>query len=585
VRRSRRYGLPLMTTAIFSRTLPLAALLIVMTASNTLAQDTSAVAQSDSLLCEGRRITTIELGSGIRAVGDEVPGLFRPVVNLVLGGARTKAGALRPYVLLEPGSVCSESRRREGERLLRGLKYIAGARLRPETDGDGVRIVVETSDDLRPIVGMTLDDNTPESIKLGTVNLGGTGTLIEGHWDDGGAFRHGYGFRAGNQTIFGRRAMLGMSVDTRPLGNRTFISLSEPYLTRFQSIAWELSLRDETEYIALDRNVADRSAWRTGWRTFNAGALGRISLGTIQLLAGGLYTHERISPADSGVIITATGLESPTTPALADRYARQSGARAGVIGGIRALSFNTAEGLQTLYGVHDVARGVQAAAVVGRGVSSDDDHPFIAAEVYAGVGGPKSFASARVVAERRASEAQHAARLASARLAWYWRVSDRQTQEVSAEFSGIWREDVPGAVFLDDRLTGPRGFDGAVASGSRLAVGRFERRLRLGGFGGSVGFGGAAFVDAAKLWSGDAPLGVTTDPQFSAGVGFLVALPRNSRKTIRIDASYPFTQPDGVGGFDVRLTVTNAGRTYWREPAAFQRSRIVPMLRSLLGWF
>jgi hypothetical protein len=116
-------------------------------------------------------------------------------------------------------------------------------------------------------------------------------------------------------------------------------------------------------------------------------------------------------------------------------------------------------------------------------------------------------------------------------------------------------------------------------------VGRFERRLRLGGFGGSVGLGGAAFVDAAKLWSGDAPLGVTTDPQFSAGVGFLVAVPRTSRKTIRIDASYPFTQPDGVGGFDIRLTVTNAGHNYWREPAAFQRSRIVPMLRSLLGWF
>ena len=116
-------------------------------------------------------------------------------------------------------------------------------------------------------------------------------------------------------------------------------------------------------------------------------------------------------------------------------------------------------------------------------------------------------------------------------------------------------------------------------------MGRFERRMRIGGFGRAVGLGAAAFVDAAKLWSGDAPLGVTTDPQFGAGVGFLVAIPRNSRKTIRVDASYPFTQPDGVGGIDVRLTVTTAGRRYWREPAAFQRSRIVPMLRSLLGWF
>lgn len=556
-----------------------------LTATESRAQEPSTVAQSDSALCEGRRITQIDLDEGIRAVADEVPGIVRPIVRLVLGGARTRASALRPYVLLEPGSTCTEARRREGERLLRGLKYVAGARLRPQPDGDGVRIVVESSDDLRPIVGMTLDGSTPESMTLGTVNLGGTGTLVEGRWADGGAFHDGLGFRASNPTIFGRRATLGISIDRRPLGDRTFLSLSEPYLTRFQSIAWELSLRDETEYIPLSRNVADRTVWRTNWRTVNAGALGRISLGNVQLLAGGLYTHERIAPADSAVLVTSDGLEPADDPALADRYVSQSGARTGIIGGIRALTFNTAEGLQTLEGIHDIARGVQAAAVVGRGVSEDDDHPFIATEVYAGVGGPKSFASARVTAERRSSDSQRAARLVSSRVAWYWRVSERQTQEVSAEFSGVWREDVPVAVFLDDRLTGPRGFDGSVASGTRLAVGRFERRLRFGGFGRSVGFGGALFGDVAKLWAGDAPLGVTTDPQFSAGVGFLVALPRNSRKTIRIDASYPFTQPDGVGGFDIRLTVTNAGRTYWREPASFQRSRIVPMLRSLLGWF
>ena len=499
--------------------------------------------------------------------------------------SRTKPGALRPYVLLQPGSMCTEAWRREGERLLRGLPYIASAHLRPEPDGDGVRLVVETTDDLRPIVGMTIDDGTPESLTFGTVNFGGTGKLIEAHWMDGGVFRDGYGFRVSDPTVFGRRATLGVSVDRRPLGRRSFVALSEPYLTRFQRIAWELSFRDETEYVPLDRNVADRAAWNTEWRTFNAGALGRISLGGLQLLGGGLYTHERITPADSGVIVTPGGLQSPETGLLTGRYVAQSGARAGVIAGLRALTFTTVEGLQTIEGTHDVARGVQAAAVVGRGVSSDDDHPFIATEVYAGVGGSRSFASARVTSERRSSDTRRAARLTSGRLAWYWRVSERQTQEVSAEFTGIWREDVPVALFLDDRLTGPRGFDGSTASGTRLLVGRFERRARVGGFGRAVGLGVAGFLDAAKLWSGDAPLGVTTDPQFGAGVGFLVAIPRDSRKTIRLDASYPFTQPDGVGGFDVRLTVTTAGRAYWREPAAFQRSRVVPMLRSLLGWF
>ena len=562
------------------------AAILLLTARSVEAQDTTVVAPSDSAVCEGRRITEIDVENAIRPVADGVrPAFVRPVVRAVLGGARTRPSALRPYVLLTPGSICTNARRREGERLLRGLRYVAGARLRAEPDGDGVRIIVEASDDLRPIVGMTLDDGTPESITLGTVNFAGSGNLVELHWNDGAPFRDGFGFRVNDPVVLGRRAILGVSLDRRSLGDRFAFSLSEPYLTRFQTVAWELSLNDETQYVALDRNVADQSAWRTSWRTFNAGALGRITLGSVQLLAGGLFTHERMTPADSGVLLTSTGFQPVTSDVLVGRYAAQSGGRAGVIAGLRALTFITVDGLETVEGVHDVARGLQAAAVVGRGVTDDDDHPFVATEMYAGMGGATSFANARLTVERRDSDAPQASRLASGRVAWYWRASERQTQEVSAEFTGIWRDDTPAAVFLDDRLTGPRGFDGSVASGSRLLVGRAERRLRVGGFGRAVGLAAAGFVDAAKLWSGDAPLGVTTDPQFGVGLGFLVAVPRDSRKTLRIDAAYPLTQPDGVGGFDVRLTVTTAGRRYWREPAAFQRSRIVPMLRSLLGWF
>jgi len=568
------------------RLVQLSAATILLLNTRSAAAQEPGVAQSDSAVCEGRRITTIDVENSIRRVADGAPGIVKPIVNLVLDGRQTRPGALSPYVLLRPGATCSEARRKEGERLLRGLRYVAKARIRAEPDGDGVRLIVEASDDLRPIVGMTLDDGTPQSLTLGSVNFAGTGTMFDANWSDGGVFRDGFRFRLNQPTMFGRRAILGASVDRRPLGDFLSVSVSEPYLTRYQAVAWELSLRDETEYVSLDRNIADRSAWQTDWRTFNAGALGRISLGGVQLLAGGLFTHEKITPASSGVVIAPDGVQPPPAGSPTSTYVAQSGARAGIIAGLRALTFKTVDGLQTVEGVHDVAQGVQAATVFGRGVSDDDDHPFIATEVYAGVGGQRSFASARVTAERRSSDTQRAARLVSSRLAWYWRVSDRQTQEVSAEFTGIWREDTPVAIFLDDRTTGPRGFDGSTASGTRMVVGRFERRLRLGGFGQAVGLGLAGFVDAAKLWAGDAPFGITTDPQFAIGAGFLVAIPRDSRKTIRLDAAYPLSQQlDGVGGVDIRLTITTAGRRYWREPAAFHRSRIVPMLRSLLGWF
>jgi hypothetical protein len=548
---------------------------------------TANTAMSDSTACEGQRISAIEVENAIRPVASGArPAFLRPVLRALLGGVRTRADAVSPYVLLETGGICTNAKRREGERLVRSLRYIAAARFRALPDSDGVRIVVDASDDLRPIVGMTLDDRDPTSLTIGNINFFGTGTLVEGRWSDGGFFRDGYGFRYNDPTTFGRRAIFAAAIDRRTIGDRLSLSLAEPYLTRFQKIAWELSFREETEYVPLDRNVDDPSAWQVGWTQFNAGAVGRIALGGVQILAGGIYNYERITPADSGVIITASGLQPVTNAVLIDRYPVQDGARAGVIAGIRALDFTTVDALETVDAQHDMARGLQVASVIGRGISANDDRPFVAAEVYAGVGGERFFMNARVTAERRSSEGQmDAARLTSGRGAMYLRISARQVQELNAEFTGIWRKDLPTAVFLDDRVTGPRGFEGTTASGSRLLVGRFEHRLRIGGFGTAIGFGLAGFVDGAKLWAGDSPLGETTDAQFSAGAGFLVALPRNSRKTIRIDAAFPLTKPDGVEKFEVRLTVTTAGRRYWREPAGFQRSRIVPMLRSLLGWF
>ena len=548
------------------------------------AQDTSAV--GDSASCEGRRVTAVDVAARIRTAVDEVrPAFVRPLVRAVLRATPTRPTALRPYVLLRPGSTCTEARRRESERLLRDLRYVANARVHAEPDGDGVRLVVEATDDLRPVVGLALDGATPEYLQLGTLSLGGSGVSVAADWTDGGGYRDGFGVRATDWTTGGRRAIASLNVARRPLGQLTLLGLGEPYLTRFQRLAWDLSLRDETQYVPLARNVDDPAAWRTKWRTFNAAAVGRVQGGPVQLLAGGLFTHERTEPADSGVLIGGSGLQPPPASLLANRYAVQSGARAGVIVGLRSLSFSRVEGLQALEGVHDVARGVQIAAVAGRGVSGDDDHPFAAVEAYLGAGGPRSFADARATFERRGTSIGSDTRLASGRVAWYLAASRRQTQEVSVEFTGVWREDLPVALFLDDRRTGPRGFDGATASGSRLLVGRFERRVRAGGFSRAVGLGFAGFVDAAKLWAGDTPLGVTTDPLVGVGAGFLVAVPRNSRKTIRLDGAWPLTKADGVEGATVRLTITTAGRAYWREQAGFGRSRIAPALRTLVGWF
>lgn len=542
-------------------------------------------AQDSAAVCEGRRITSIEVREQERTAVDEVrPPVLRTIVRAVLQTSPTRASALRPYLLLREGMTCDEARRRESERLMRDLPYVADATISTEADADGVRLVVSATEELKPVIGLRLDGATPSYLRFGTTSLGGNGIFLAGDWNDGGAYRDGYTVRAADWTVLGRRTTGALIASRYPLGDYTELVLSEPFLTRFQSLAWRISFRDETDFVRLERNVDEPLAWRTDLQQWTAGAIGRIHFGTAQILAGGIVTHERISPAESASVIGSDGL-LPPSPALGGLYTSQRGSRAGLITGLRALSFRRAEGLEALYGAHDVARGVQVATVFGRGVSGDADKPFVAADVYAGVGGTTSFASARATFERKNEDAGDATRLVGGRISWLWRASRRQTQEVILEYAGIWRDDIPVAFFLDDSRSGPRGFDGATASGSRLLIGRFERRVRAGGFGSAMGLGVAGFVDAARLWSGDALLGTTTGPHVGIGAGLLAAVPRDSRKTIRIDASYPLTSADGANGVTLRLTVTTAGRAYWREPAAFARSRIAPALQSLVGWF
>jgi hypothetical protein len=542
-------------------------------------------AQDSTSVCQGRRITAIDVQSPERTSVDAVrPAAVRPLVRAVLQAAPTRPAVLRPWILLKEGGACTEARRRETEHLLRELPFVASATVQAVPDGDGVRLVVEAVDELKPVLGLRLDDAVPQSLRFGSANLAGSGTFVAGEWADGDAYRDGFAVQATSWGALRSRAIVSLLTERRPLGEVSHLEIGAPFLTRFQSLAWTFSARTEHDYVRLQRNVSEPFAWPTRWRLVNAGALTRLQVGSVQMLAGGLATHERITSAEEGVVIGSDGLEPPPA-ALARQYDDQNSVRGSAVVGVRALSFQPAPGLEALEGVHDVARGVQMAIASGRGFSGAHDGAHLATELYAGVGTATSFANLRATFEQRNEHSAPATRLLSGRAAWYWLAGRRQTQELSVEYVAVWREDIPFAVFLDDRRVGPRGFTGATASGSRLLVARAERRVRTGGFGQAVGLGMAVFADAAKLWAGNTPLGSSPAPRLGVGAGLLVAIPRSSRRTIRLDAAAPLTPGGGASGVSARLTVRNAGRAYWREPASFLRARIVPSLRSLVGWF
>ena len=116
-------------------------------------------------------------------------------------------------------------------------------------------------------------------------------------------------------------------------------------------------------------------------------------------------------------------------------------------------------------------------------------------------------------------------------------------------------------------------FTGSQAAGGRLGVLRLEERLAVGGIGNMLGLGVAAFGDVAKLWAGDVPFGVTTDPRASVGGGLLVALPRKSQGFYRVDVATRLTRDRDAKPWTLRISRSLPYTTFWRDPADLSGAR------------
>ena len=112
---------------------------------------------------------------------------------------------------------------------------------------------------------------------------------------------------------------------------------------------------------------------------------------------------------------------------------------------------------------------------------------------------------------------------------------------------------------------------------------RAEDKYVWGRFREYATIGIAGFADAGKIWAGDSPFGVDTPVRYSAGVGLLVASPPRSRRLARLDLAYPIN-PDGKRRPELRLTVRDFGRTFWKEPNDLYRARERSRPASVFNW-
>jgi hypothetical protein len=529
--------------------------------------------------CNGQVITEVVVrsrGPSYGGVFERSPWLGRLVTSLHV---TTAPEVVENLVLLEAGGRCSIFLRRETERLLRAQPFLADASVAafPDTGGT-VRVEVETLDEPSVMGALGVTGASPylKAAAYGSGNVNGRGVSALAGWRDGGFYRDTYRLRYTNFQLFDEPVQFHLSAVRRDLGYDASGQVTYPFFTDLQPYAWRVAGGADDIFVPFRFPDREDAALGVRRQFLDAGGVVRAGGPGRSGILGGSLSFERAVPATSGVIVTDSGLVPEPGTALADRYDPFRSTRVNLLIGYREVNFLTVTGFDALAGSQDVRRGVQAAVTVGRSLEIGggvEQETFVSASLYGGVGSARSFAGLEVLGEgRRVAGGDWESLLVGGRFGAYFRPHPRHTVTGSVEYAAGRASWQPFQLALGDVRGGVRGYDEAGLGGAARLVMRLEERWRVGNISGTADAGVAAFVEAGRLWAGDAPYGVTTGYKPAIGVALLAALPPRSRRIWRLDLAVPLDRGAGARwGF--RITNEDRTRTFWFEPNDFRRNR------------
>jgi hypothetical protein len=501
----------------------------------------------------------------------------------------TKAGVVERFLLLTPGEPCTERRRAESERILRLQPFLAEASVRavPDLLG-GTRIEVEATDEISPLLDVRFRGARPSFVRIGNTNVAGQGLTVLAGAERGFAYRTGLHLHATAYQVFRRPYTLTFVLDHAPLGRTRSLSLGHPFLTDLQRNAWYLGYDEVHEYPSFVRPDLAELSLEVRRRFWGLGGVRRLGIGRQSAFMGALVSHEDMAPGRQAVIVSDSGLVADTTDALGGPHPSYRNVRFNAVLGARILSFTRARGFDALLASQDIATGVQLGVLLGRGIprlGSAANDIFASADLYAGLGAPRSFTSVRIGLEARRDVRADRwdSMVGSGRLVWYAKPADSHLVISSLEMAGGWRSRVPFQLRLGDRHGGARGYVASRDGGAVRGVGRVEHRWLVGEVADRAAFGWATFVDIGRVWAGDAPIGRDSPPRVGLGAGLLVAFPPESNRMWRLDVAIPLgSDPDAR--WEVRLTGTRV-RPFWREPDDVARARASGSPATIFTWW
>lgn len=543
-----------------------ALVLVAFTASGVRAQGGA----SSSVSCDGKTVHEIRVSSQRPSFKGEVAYWRLLARSLGLHHATTDTVIIRRFLVLKSGGKCSDFRVKESARLLRQEPFLTDVSVKAvPDDSGGVTINVETVDEIPALAAASVGGGRVSYLEIGNENLFGKAWLLAVHGADQEIEGRSGGFRASDYQFLARPYQLDVTADWGQHASSWVVDAFHSYLTDLQRIAWQVGIaRANPQLIALSRGE-DVDPLALEFNTMGADIGGVVKLGNFKtpILVGGMVTITR-RQAIGALAITDSGLESDTT--LLGRYPKVSRARFAGIGAWRNLNFITVQGFNSLTGTEDVPTGAQLLGQLGRGTHSLNgaSDVFLLGDVLGGVGSGKSFAEMHLITEGRhqIGQSDWDGIVSSGMLAVYLKPSDRDLVRWWGEFEGGWRVQTPFQLGLNAEGQRLIGYRGALFGGRRAAAGLLMRHVVPGATKyGDVAFG--VFLNAARLWAGDAPFGENTSVLPSAGISFFGAMPHGSQRTLRIDFGRALRSDLVRSGWEVRLVYTDFTRRVLTEPS------------------
>ncbi|MCJ7756338.1 MAG: hypothetical protein MUP13_17395, partial [Thermoanaerobaculales bacterium] len=500
----------------------------------------------------------------------------------------TKAGTIGSFLLLEVGRLCTERNRSESERILRLQPFLAEATVRAVPDGGGgVRIEVETTDEIPTLFGMDFHGASPSALRFGNGNVGGQGLSLAAGVERGFAYRTGMGVYGVAHQAFGQPYRATLAAERAPRGSTMTLAFGRPFLTDLQRTAWHMGYDAVNRFASFERPEGAPLSLAVRRRFWDVGGVRRIGGHRRSAFVGALLTEEDVTPADRAVVVSDSGLVADTISALGGPFPAYRNLRLNAVVGVRALSFMAVRGFDALTAVQDVATGVQLGTLIGWGIprfGSTGDNLFASVDLYAGVGSATSFAAVRVEVEAREDQRTNRwdSKVGSGRLAWYVKPGVGHTFIGSVEFGGGWQLRTPFQLGLGDHQGGVRGYAASRVAGAVRGVVRMEERWSIGTLAGRAALGLATFADAGRVWAGDAPFGVDSRTKIGVGLGLLAAVPAQSQRLWRLDFAVPVS-PDADARWEIRLTGIRT-RVFWQEPNDVARGRAGAAPSTIFVW-